>query len=201
MGTPWEVTGAAHLPESTVAEIPDAAFAAGGKAATLLRLEGFESSVDYRAEKLTGLVGRSGPVAVLEGEASEALWRSVRDAEAFGAHATPLWRVSVAPKAGPAVIAALEGRHGIRHYYDWSGGLIWIEVEDKAEDGLARAIRVAVATAGGGHATLIRGTPALRTAIAPFEPQPEPLAALTRRLKQQFDPRGILNPHRMGAGL
>ena len=43
----------------------------------------------------------------------------------------------------------------------------------------------------------MRGSPALRTAVPPFEPQPEALAALSRRLKAQFDPRGILNPGRM----
>ena len=45
----------------------------------------------------------------------------------------------------------------------------------------------------------MRGSPALRAAVPPFEPQPEALAALSRRLKAQFDPRGILNPGRMVA--
>ena len=36
-------------------------------------------------------------------------------------------------------------------------------------------------------------------AVPPFEPQPEALAALSGRLKAQFDPRGILNPGRMHA--
>jgi glycolate oxidase FAD binding subunit len=200
MGTPWDVSGAAHLPEDVVAEVPDAAFASGSKAATLIRLEGIPPSVDYRAEKLAALVGRLGQVAVLEGEASNAVWRAVRDAEPFGTTSNPVWRVSVAPSAGPAVTAALTDRHAIRYYYDWSGGLIWIDVEDSGEDGLAREIRIAVAMAGGGHATLTRGSPALRAAVAPFEPQPEALAALSRRLKAQFDPQNILNPGRMTAG-
>jgi glycolate oxidase FAD binding subunit len=34
-----------------------------------------------------------------------------------------------------------------------------------------------------------------------FEPQPEALAALTRRLKAAFDPHAILNPGRMYAGV
>lgn len=200
MGTPWDVSGAAHLPEAVVAEIPDAAFAAGGKAATLIRLEGFASSVSYRSEKITSLLGRLGSVAALESDASEAVWKAVRDAEAFGTTSRPVWRVSVAPSAGPAVIGALRNLHPIRHFYDWSGGLIWIEVEDGGDDGLAREIRIAIAAAGGGHATLMRGSVSLRSAVAPFEPQPEPLAALSRRLKGQFDPCGILNPGRMVAG-
>jgi glycolate dehydrogenase FAD-binding subunit len=201
MGTPFDVSGAAHLPEKLVAELPDAAFATGGRAATLIRLEGIPPSVDYRAEKLTALVGRLGEVAVIEDSSSDAAWRAVRDASAFGTTAHPVWRVSVAPSAGPSVVNALKNAHAIRYFYDWSGGLVWIEVEEEAADGLARAIRIAIAAAGGGHATLMRGSPSLRTAIAPFEPQLEPLAALSKRLKEQFDPRGILNPGRMAAGV
>ncbi len=200
MGTPWEVSGAAHLPEDIVGEIPDAAFASGSKAATLIRLEGIAPSVDYRAEKLAALVGRLGQVAVLEGEASRAVWRAVRDAEPFAATSNPIWRVSVPPSAGPSVIAALTDQHAIRYYYDWSGGLIWVDVEDGGKDGLAREVRMAVAMAGGGHATLVRGSAALRSAVASFEPQPEALAALSRRLKGQFDPKNILNPGRMAVG-
>jgi glycolate oxidase FAD binding subunit len=47
----------------------------------------------------------------------------------------------------------------------------------------------------------MRGSPALRSAVPPFEPQPKPLAALSKRLKAQFDPRGVLNPGRMVAGV
>ena len=200
MGTPYEASGAAHLPEKMVSEVPDASFATGGRSATLIRLEGIKTSIDYRLDKLRAMLGKLGPLGLLEGDASEALWRAVRDAEAFGATSHPLWRVSVAPNTGPSLVAAIRESAPIRHFYDWSGGLVWIEVAGGALDGLARELRIAIAAAGGGHATLMRGTPALRAAIAPFEPQPEPLAALSRRLKEQFDPRGILNPGRMVAG-
>ena len=53
----------------------------------------------------------------------------------------------------------------------------------------------------GGHATLVRGSPALRSSIEPFQPQAPALAALSRRLKENFDPKGILNPGRMAAGV
>jgi glycolate oxidase FAD binding subunit len=98
------------------------------------------------------------------------------------------------------VVSTLARTHTIRYFFDWSGGLVWIEAVDAGDDGLSREVRLAVRAAGGGHATLVRGAPALRAAIPPFEPQPEPLAALSRRLKEQFDPRGILNPGRMVAG-
>ena len=201
MGSPWDVSGAAHLPASLVAEVPDAAFATGNRAATLLRLEGIPPSIAYRAEKLRGLFAGVGAISMLERDATEALWRAVRDAEMFGATSAPVWRVSVAPTAGPNIVAAIRDQHEIRYFYDWSGGLVWIEVPEDIPDALATGIRMAIAVSGGGHATLVRGSPVLRNAVPPFEPQPEALAALSRRLKEQFDPRGILNPGRMVAGI
>ncbi|HBT40540.1 MAG TPA: hypothetical protein DEB21_00390 [Rhodospirillaceae bacterium] len=34
-----------------------------------------------------------------------------------------------------------------------------------------------------------------------FQPQPGPLADLSKRVKEAFDPEGILNPGRMTAGV
>ncbi|MFS2009371.1 FAD-linked oxidase C-terminal domain-containing protein [Azospirillum sp. CT11-132] len=41
----------------------------------------------------------------------------------------------------------------------------------------------------------------MRAATDVFQPLPEPLMALSRRVKESFDPKGILNPGRMYAGL
>jgi len=48
---------------------------------------------------------------------------------------------------------------------------------------------------------LIRADATARAAIAPFQPQPAALAALSAKLKAEFDPVGILNPGRMWAGV
>ena len=57
------------------------------------------------------------------------------------------------------------------------------------------------AVAGNGHATLIRAPAGLRASVAVFEPQTQGLAALTRRVKESFDPKGVLSPGRMVAGV
>jgi glycolate oxidase FAD binding subunit len=104
----------------------------------------------------------------------------------------------VAPTAGPKVAAVIGGSHNAEAMFDWSGGLVWLAL-DPCADAAAGLIRQAVAQHGGGHATLVRAPVETRATIPVFEPQPESLAALSRRLKEAFDPYGILEPCRMWA--
>ena len=92
------------------------------------------------------------------------------------------------------------GAAGATCLFDWAGGLIWISIPDARDDAAAPAVRRAVAACGG-HATLIRAPAALRAAVEPFEPQDAGLAALTKRVKEGFDPKGVFNTGRMWAGV
>jgi glycolate oxidase FAD binding subunit len=197
MGASAEVSAAAHLPENAADRLAARGHVLAGPS-TLLRLEGFGPSVDYRFEQLRGLLGARAGVTRIEAEASRDLWRAVRDAEAFAGTDDIVWRISVAPTAGPAVVAQLAEAFSCIAFYDWSGGLVWLAVP--GDEARAGEIRSVVAATGGGHATLVRAPAPLRSAIPVFQPQPAPLAALSARLKEQFDPHGILNPGRMTAG-
>lgn len=193
MGSSAEVSGAAHLPYTVAAKALDGALA--GRPATLLRVEGFGPSVDYRIGYLTSLLKGAGELSTLGVDQSRSLWRDVRDVRFFadGGNA-PVWRLSMAPGEGWKLVAALRLEAAVDAFYDWQGGLVWLRVEGEPEADLVRAL---VRRHGGGHATLVRASPAIRASVPVFEPQPAPLAALSARLKAQFDPKGIFNPGRM----
>ncbi len=194
MGSPGEISGAAFLPAELTSAFPQ--LSSCKLSCTLLRLEGFRPSVLYRARHLAELFGKGREIARIDDAASLGLWRGIRDVEPFADRENPLWRISCTPSRGPDIVHALGSSLPFRHFYDWSGGLLWIELAEGATDMGADVIRNTIAAAGGGHATLIRLSQR-DTDIARFEPQPEPLAALSARLKQSFDPLGILNPGRM----
>lgn len=189
MGSSAEVSGAAHLPKTMD----------GKPARTLLRLEGFEASVAYRANALAQLLREHGAARQIQMEDSEVLWREIRDAKPFAGCSTPLWRVSVAPTAGAVLGNWARQELGAEVFYDWSGGLVWLSCPPDVVGG--QKIREKLSAIGGGHATLIRADASIRSSIDVFEPQPAPLAALSARLKGQFDPNGVLNPGRMVAGV
>jgi glycolate oxidase FAD binding subunit len=176
LGSPFEVTGAAHLP-------------GGETPRTLLRLEGFAASVAYRTERLSTLLAPIGAVrAETDPDAVRAVWRGVRDVEAFAGKPGDVWRISVKPSDGPDIAALTQGEA----VFDWGGGLIWASVPEGTD---LRARLGAFA----GHATLVRASEDTRARIAPFQPEAAPIAALSEGLRRQFDPRGILNPGLMAA--
>jgi glycolate oxidase FAD binding subunit len=200
LNSPFEVSAAAHLPLPIAARSACAYVRNAGAAVTALRVEGTGVSVASRCEGLRRRLVDYGALEELHSMNSATLWREVRDVAALLPDAGQvIWRVSVAPSEGPRVAAAIAGARQAELYYDWGGGLLWIAT-DAAEDGGAAAIRDTVA-ASGGHATLMRAPDALRAAVPVFEPQPGALGALAARVKDSFDPRRILNPGRMVAGV
>ena len=206
MGSSCEVSGAAHLPAGVAGRI--AADELGGGAVTALRLEGFSPSVAERKRTLETLMKAFGELATAEAPRSRAFWKAVRDVTPFAADRSslsppqderPLWRISTAPSRGAELAAMIAKGAQAQMFYDWAGGLIWVML-DVGNDAGAALIRHAVA-ATGGHATLVRAPASMRAAMDVFTPQDAALTALTKRVKEGFDPQGVLNPGRMWAGM
>ncbi len=205
LGSPFEVSGAAHLPGPLAARSSVEDVAAAGRAVTAIRIEGPEPSVEYRGGRLSELLSEFGPVAALDRNSSPAFWGEIRDVTPFtGDSARHVWRLSVTPSAAAEVVHEVSAALDARAYYDWGGGLIWLAVASaeggEAAQSMERAVRGAVGRAGG-HALLVRAPAAVRAAVPVFHPQPEALARLTTRIKEGFDPRRVLNPGRMYEGL
>jgi glycolate oxidase FAD binding subunit len=195
VGTPYEVSGTVHLSEVMVSRLWHAGLRSAGKAITALRIENFAKSVSYRVDKLKTELKQYGAIDVLDNDSSVAFWDELRQLSVLQGINAPLWRISTAPKSGPKVVAAIQHYMAVNSMYDWSGGLIWAEVPATADAG-ATDIRRVIA-AHGGHATLIRAPEDVRAGVDCFQPLEPAVAMLTRKLKNTFDPSGILNPGRM----
>lgn len=195
LGSSAEISGAAHVPEK-LAAVQSGALG-GGRSLTLLRLEGIEESIEYRVGILRRVFELAGPFEVMDAATSFSVWQSIRNLTVFPNGLGALWRVSVAPTAADDVIASLP--EGCMVMQDWGGGLLWISDPDDQRDGTS--LRATIASAGGGHATLVKAPPNVRNTIEVFHPQEPGLSLLTKRLKSQFDPHGVLNPGRMYKGV
>lgn len=167
LGSPYEVTGAAHH---------------RGAGRTLIRIEGFAPSVAYRAERLRARLARFGDWSPIgEGGAD---WRAVGEVAAFHEAPGDVWLLAVKPSDAPDIAARAQAEDAL---FDWGGGRIWLRVA-AGTDLRARLGPFA------GHATLIRADEETRARIARFHPEAPGVAALSRALRDRFDPRHLLNP-------
>jgi len=141
-----------------------------------LRLSGAKTSVESARQLIGGEPHHD----------SDTFWQSVKEHQhPFFQSDLPLWRLSL-----PAETAPIDLSGG--WFIDWCGAQRWLLSE--AEPELVRE----KASAAGGHATLFhRG--AVATEI--FQRPASGVMQLHRRLKQAFDPAGILNPGRLYADL
>ena len=188
LASPFSVSGAAVIHAGMGREWPR----------TLLRVEGFEESVAYRAERLIALLADFGAKHALTGEDSARMWRDIRDA-AFLAEPREraVWRASLKPSDAPAALLVL-GETARASLLDHGGGLIWFSTDPTLE--AATAVRSALETFAG-HVHLIRADEPLRERTHVFPPLTPALARLTRGVKTSFDPRGLINPGRMYADI
>ena len=203
LGSPFDVSGAAHLPyQAFRAETTLSGPGSPGQAVTLLRLEGIAASAVHRAASLRQALASFGAVEILEDAASAAIWSSVRDVQPFATDgalgAWPVWRIVCPPASGGALGQALARDSGGDVIYDWGGGLIWLALPPKP-DAQATLVRQRV-DAVGGHAMLIRASEQVRSDVDVFHPQPGGVAALSERVRASFDPKNVLNRGRLTRG-
>ena len=202
MNSAHELSACAHLPQTVARRSRVPVVAGAGAGVTALRIEGPAPSTAFRAEKLTDLLRGHGQTHLIEDEDSRSLWNEIRDVLFLsGDRSRAVWRVSVAPARGGAVAADIARQLDAEYFFDWGGGLLWLAIAASAAGAGAGVLRTAITAHGGGHATLVRAPDALRVTVDVFETLPEPLAALTARVKESFDPRRVLNPGRMYAGV
>ena len=152
----------------------------------IVRLSGSAAAVAAARKELGG--------EPIDSASAVPFWADLRDhadpffvaaEEAIEHQDATLWRLSL-PQTAP--LLGLAGDELI----EWHGAQRWLATSLPAAN-----VREAVAAAGG-HATLFRGHDKSAGVFAPLAP---PLQRIHERLKQSFDPNGILNPGRLYPGL
>jgi glycolate oxidase FAD binding subunit len=192
LGSPFGVSGAAHLPATAAARL------GANDTLTLARIEDFSHSVAYRGPKLLDLLKGFGEGEIWPAERSAPAWAAIRDADILpAAQEQAIWRISVRPSRGPTILAAAVAA-GADGYMDWGGGLLMLA--GPATDAVHAAITAAAREAGGVW-MILRGPAPWRAALHVVPPEPPALSVITRRVKASMDPGGILNPGRLFSGV
>ena len=178
LGSPFDVAGAAHLPDEDGPDEP----------ATMIRLEGLERSVAYRTDKLKDRLSRFRPEGVETAPDGAALWRRVRDVEPLRrSRRAPSGASATKPSDGPALVEAVRaGGPLLGAFYDWGGGLVWLLVEEPAMPAPRRSAPQTRGSAATPRWCAPRPRPAPPSRS--FEPEPAPLARISAGLRREIRP-------------
>jgi glycolate oxidase FAD binding subunit len=199
LSSAYEVSGAVHLQRAFAERMSMPDVASLAQPVTALRLENFSAAVEYRLARLHRELKPFGAIYEMDDSRSRAFWADVKRLQFLTDTDWPLWRITTAPHQGARLVSALAAQMECRASYDWSGGLIWLEVPPST-DASATVLRRIIAEFQA-DALLVRASAAARASVGVFQPLPEVNMNLIRRLKEAFDPHRILNPGRMYPGI
>ena len=183
--SPIEPTGLAYVPK--IAATAFASLGDIGEGAALIRIDGAAGPLADKIGLLKTLLdGREATLLPVENDA----FTRIASGETFAARTDNIWRIFVPPASAASCAHKLAAPFWLA---DWAGGVLWIA--GGGEDVHA------VAQSFGGHAMLMRADAETRTRVPVFPPEGLARAALTRRVKDAFDPHGLFNPGRMYEGV
>ncbi|MHC8491906.1 glycolate oxidase subunit GlcE [Thalassospira sp. SM2505] len=194
MGSENEVSAAAWVAAEDVARFGIDVASAMGTGLVALRVEGPAPSVAWRCEALRKLLAEFGASEELHTTNSATFWKAVADVAPYSGSSGMLWRVSGPPASGGVLAAKLAARTGGKVMMDWAGAQIWLRLD--GSDAMAGTVRQ-IAQSESGQAVLVRATADLRAEVPVFHPEDPALARINRKIRDNFDPVGILNPGRM----
>ena len=195
-----EISGAAFLPSKASCTSKVDLVSRPNCNITAIRIEGSLLSVTHRSNVLKKLLKKYGAIEELHSKNSAILWQEIRDVSLIEKKSTDLiWKISCPPSRSPEIMFNISKNCKGEAIYDWGGGLIWFKMNANSTN-CGHIIRSTLDSTGG-HATLFTAPKEVRQKIDVFHPQPDQLKALTRRIKNGFDPLQILNPNRMYQGI
>jgi len=165
---------------------------------TLIRLEGSEASVKERVVTIQKLILSSLEVKYVSQENSIKIWEKIRDVSFFSAtdSLAIILKLSVPPSSGIDIIKVLDSSEHCNWYLDAAGGWIWVSLKEDDAEKMIRSIRK-ILSLHGGSAVLYSATDNIKKNAGIFSQMPKAVATLNRQIKENFDPKNILNPGRL----
>jgi glycolate oxidase FAD binding subunit len=168
-----------------------------------VRCTGFSATVARQISDLDSLARQNGlELETLRANQEAQTWRAIDDLP-LEADRT-IYRVTVPPSSLGPVLAALQtalvGAVAPVIGADVAIGTIWIVMPATQANTNQFTKFISLAQEHCGHAVMYAAPSEVKTGIEVWGPSP-PTISLMRKLKQRFDPHGILNPGRFVGGL
>jgi glycolate oxidase FAD binding subunit len=204
-GSSSEVSGAAFIPEEPKEEnylknrdkifkFNDLDFKGSFLA---FRVEGDKVSINEKIKSLTKeLQLNTFKTFLLDTYQSEPFWKKINNLELFETTKNNLMRIVIEPSNGSKMMKYLGNK--FKYYIDWCGSLFWVEVPAKKNVKIKEIKKTTKEF--GGYLTIIKTSADYDYEESIFTIDDVRLI-ISKKIKESFDPKRILNPGKMYRGV
>jgi glycolate oxidase FAD binding subunit len=204
-GSSSEVSGAAFVPEEPkdenyfknrdkIFKFNDLDFKGSFLA---FRVEGDKVSINEKIESLTKeLQLNTFKTFLLDSYQSEPFWKKINNLELFERTKNNLMRIVIEPSNGSKMMKYLGNK--FKYYIDWCGSLFWVEVPAKKNMKIKEIKKTTKEF--GGYLTIIKTSAHYDYEESIFTIDDVRLI-ISKKIKESFDPKRILNPGKMYRGV
>ena len=161
------------------------------------RVEGDKISINEKIKSLTKeLQLNTYKTFLLDNYQSEPFWKKINNLELFEKTKNNLVRIVIEPSNGSKMMKYLSNK--FKYYIDWCGSLFWIEMPAKKNMKIKEIKKIT--KEHGGYLTIIKASPEYDYEESIFTIDDVRLM-ISKKIKQSFDPKRILNPGKMYRGV
>ena len=161
-----------------------------------IRMEGSKKSIDERKNNLfKELDLKNKKLSELDFYQSVPFWQKINNLELFNNSENSIIRIVIPPSKCLDLINFFDDDY--KYFIDWCGSLIWAEVCDMSDDKLS-TIRNFIVEIGGYLTVIKQPKNQLLNEIFTFN---DSRLYISKKIKESFDPKGILNPGKMYIGV
>ena len=161
------------------------------------RIEGDKISINEKIKALTEeLQLKTFKTFLLDSYQSEPFWKKINNLELFEKTQNNLLRIVIEPSSGSKLIKYLSNK--FKYYIDWCGSIFWIEVPAKKNMKIKELKDKSKEY--GGYLTIIKTSPDFDYEETIFTVDDVRLM-ISKKIKESFDPKRILNPGKMYRGV
>ncbi|WP_435162795.1 FAD-binding protein [Candidatus Pelagibacter bacterium nBUS_25] len=161
------------------------------------RVEGDKISINEKIKSLTEeLQLNTYKTFLLDNYQSEPFWKKINNLELFEKTKNNLVRIVIEPSNGSTMMKYLSNK--FKYYIDWCGSLFWIEMPAKKNMKIKEIKKITKEY--GGYLTIIKASSEYDYEESIFTIDDVRLM-ISKKIKQSFDPKRILNPGKMYRGV
>ena len=189
-----EISGACFFPESnasflTLNDVKKDTSVLG------LRVQGPKPSVIERIQILSKMF-KDKSVSMLDTYQTAIFWREIKNFEGYSNSDDFVCKISL-PITNMINFLKYFEKTNFKYFLDWGGNIAWCSLENQNDLDQMRIFCLK----HDGHLTVLRANDNFRKSEEFLTNSDANLKILSKKLKESFDPKGILNPNKMYAGI